>query len=221
MALALPEYQLNRTVAIQSFRWFLLRTRLLCERGERCERCQTEDEPFTLHHLTYEHVGHEFDEEVVLLCKTCHRQAHNGIAIPFIERTQPDWPHPPCPVCKAPLILREIDGGAHTSVYSPDKFPKVFHWHCSRYSCIRRDDGEFEYNGCSYAAHAFDRNGYLRLNITDPDDDSFEWWEGIFTDFRRLTEVLTEDQPWVSKVKQAKKKPDKPLRKIVVTPEKR
>jgi predicted HNH restriction endonuclease len=35
-----------------------------------------------LHHLTYERVGNESDEDLRLLCKECHREAHR-VKIPF------------------------------------------------------------------------------------------------------------------------------------------
>ena len=66
---------------LASARWKRLRARLLRERGERCERCRASFTPGTgarhlsLHHLTYERLGHELDEDVQLLCETCHAEA--------------------------------------------------------------------------------------------------------------------------------------------------
>lgn len=65
---------------LRSPRWHQLRTRLLAERGRRCEACKKTKGagvPFSLelHHLTYERLGAERDTDVQLLCDICHAKA--------------------------------------------------------------------------------------------------------------------------------------------------
>ena len=75
--------------------WYYRRQRLIRERSRRCEECHREPDVLTskaaglparrsliLHHLTYERVGNESDEDLRLLCKECHREAHR-VKIPF------------------------------------------------------------------------------------------------------------------------------------------
>ena len=75
--------------------WYYRRQRLIRERGRRCEECHREPYVLTrkaaglparssliLHHLTYERVGNESDEDLRLLCKECHHEAHR-VKIPF------------------------------------------------------------------------------------------------------------------------------------------
>lgn len=30
-----------------------------------------------VHHLTYKHLGHELDNELIVLCASCHRKVHS------------------------------------------------------------------------------------------------------------------------------------------------
>lgn len=45
--------------------------------GSRCERCGRSkySRPLTVHHLTYEHLGNEKDDELQVLCHPCHIEA--------------------------------------------------------------------------------------------------------------------------------------------------
>ena len=49
--------------------------RLLSERGRRCERCKRRVWPLALHHKTYDRLGCEADEDLELLCDSCHEEA--------------------------------------------------------------------------------------------------------------------------------------------------
>lgn len=62
---------------INSFRWRALRRRLIAERGCKCERCKTERQyhELELHHLTYVRLGNEKDEDLLILCPSCHADA--------------------------------------------------------------------------------------------------------------------------------------------------
>lgn len=55
--------------------WRSLRAKVIQRSRGRCEGCLT-DEATEVHHLTYEHVGHELAFELVALCRDCHERAH-------------------------------------------------------------------------------------------------------------------------------------------------
>ncbi len=45
-----------------------------------CQNCftrWTEGERFDVHHITYDRVGNELDDDLVLLCDCCHRWQHD------------------------------------------------------------------------------------------------------------------------------------------------
>jgi len=57
---------------IRSPQWRALKQRLLRERGMRCQRCGTPADQLVLHHTTYERLGKERDEDLMLVCRPCH-----------------------------------------------------------------------------------------------------------------------------------------------------
>jgi 5-methylcytosine-specific restriction endonuclease McrA len=58
-----------------SLDWQVIRANALQRAGYRCERCGS---PWGLqvHHLTYERLGNELPEDLVCLCRDCHRTLH-------------------------------------------------------------------------------------------------------------------------------------------------
>lgn len=68
-----------RTV-LGSKRWQSLRAAAKKRAGGECERClgtrRQKGEAFHLHHVTYDNLGREALDDVVLLCQACHRQEH-------------------------------------------------------------------------------------------------------------------------------------------------
>lgn len=40
--------------------------------GNRCRVCNTSDEILDAHHRTYERLGNEWDDDITVLCRTCH-----------------------------------------------------------------------------------------------------------------------------------------------------
>lgn len=48
--------------------------------GYRCEECGESDRVLHVHHLTYARLGRERDEDLEVLCESCHRGKH-GIDI--------------------------------------------------------------------------------------------------------------------------------------------
>ena len=59
---------------IESEAWRKRKREVIAARGRACERCG-ERKGLQLHHLTYERLGAEWDEDLVLLCERCHRWA--------------------------------------------------------------------------------------------------------------------------------------------------
>ena len=41
-----------------------------------CERCGVDGEELELHHVTYQNLGDERDDDLELLCAGCHGRAH-------------------------------------------------------------------------------------------------------------------------------------------------
>jgi len=56
-------------------------------RGNRCEHCGISgtEAVLTTHHLTYERLGREYAEDLVVLCKVCHTLVHSKLP-PLPER---------------------------------------------------------------------------------------------------------------------------------------
>jgi 5-methylcytosine-specific restriction endonuclease McrA len=73
--------------------WRQLRKRKIVAVDGRCERCgfygQRDKEGrmhgLDVHHLTYEHLGHEDMADLETLCRTCHREQH-GLPGPTREQ---------------------------------------------------------------------------------------------------------------------------------------
>lgn len=60
---------------LKSEEWALRRDLVLQRAGGRCEGCRLKAAS-EVHHLTYEHVTHEFLFELVALCDGCHDRIH-------------------------------------------------------------------------------------------------------------------------------------------------
>ena len=59
---------------LQGKQWKDFRERTVKERG-KCEKCgKVED--LMVHHLTYERLGNELPEDILVLCEHCHREIH-------------------------------------------------------------------------------------------------------------------------------------------------
>ncbi len=64
---------------ISSAEWKATRTRILEQRGYRCETCGA-TKKLEVHHLTYERFGHERDDDLRVLCSPCHHRTHGRAA---------------------------------------------------------------------------------------------------------------------------------------------
>lgn len=58
--------------------WMMRKLAILSERGSRCIDCRRTDKPVQLHHLSYERLGRELPEDLVILCAVCHGKRHRG-----------------------------------------------------------------------------------------------------------------------------------------------
>jgi 5-methylcytosine-specific restriction endonuclease McrA len=65
--------------------WQEMRARVLARDGRVCQGCLgASGVPDTqVHHLTYEHLGHEFAWELVTVCRVCHERLHGrALSVP-------------------------------------------------------------------------------------------------------------------------------------------
>lgn len=60
--------------------WKCTRREALKRVGAKCERCGALNDDVTLvvHHLTYDNIGHESPEDLMVLCQSCHGLEHTG-----------------------------------------------------------------------------------------------------------------------------------------------
>jgi len=62
---------------IQSEIWRSFRNRIFKKRGFKCELCDSKKN-LQLHHITYERIGKEDENDVIILCQECHKKAHEN-----------------------------------------------------------------------------------------------------------------------------------------------
>lgn len=55
--------------------WKNKKQSLINKRGDRCEKCFFK-KPLDVHHKTYERIFNEPDEDLILLCRDCHKYHH-------------------------------------------------------------------------------------------------------------------------------------------------
>jgi hypothetical protein len=72
---------------LASPKWSETKRRIRHRNGGRCERCLT-NEGQNLHHLTYETVGYERYQDIMLLCKGCHDRKHDVSLPDPLERSR-------------------------------------------------------------------------------------------------------------------------------------
>lgn len=59
----------------KSAHWCLFRLKIIAERGPYCQSCGS-DRRVEVHHLTYARLGCELPDDVRVLCRKCHENAH-------------------------------------------------------------------------------------------------------------------------------------------------
>lgn len=61
---------------LRSPHWERIRARALFRAANRCQLCASLKR-LDVHHNTYENLGHERPEDVIVLCRMCHEKHHN------------------------------------------------------------------------------------------------------------------------------------------------
>ncbi len=56
--------------------WQKIREKILKRENYTCQKCRTKGGVLHVHHNTYEHRGYEYDEDLQVLCRTCHQEYH-------------------------------------------------------------------------------------------------------------------------------------------------
>lgn len=61
---------------MQSRRWHERKQKLFKKRGYQCEMCGATGIPLDVHHKDYTRLGHELDEDLLIVCREkCHAKA--------------------------------------------------------------------------------------------------------------------------------------------------
>ena len=55
--------------------WAQIRIDLFNHRGKQCELCLSKNK-LEVHHLTYKNIFNEEPEDLMILCKSCHKKQH-------------------------------------------------------------------------------------------------------------------------------------------------
>ncbi len=63
---------------IQSDEWKYRADRAKKRAGHRCQVCNSTEKPLDTHHRTYERLGCEQDEDLIVLCRNCHTLFHKN-----------------------------------------------------------------------------------------------------------------------------------------------
>jgi len=70
-----PDTSVNYADYLGSSGWSKMREEAFKTYGKRCQICLNTSS-LHVHHKTYEHLGHEFVDELAVLCSKCHDQLH-------------------------------------------------------------------------------------------------------------------------------------------------
>jgi len=64
---------------IKSDKWDFKRKKILKKANYTCQSCGKKHTKLEVHHKTYQRLGNEKDEDLIVLCSTCHKKEHNKI----------------------------------------------------------------------------------------------------------------------------------------------
>lgn len=70
--------KLPYAIYLKSPEWQFIRERKLAQANYQCEKCGHKDH-LQVHHKTYEHIGHEWDSDLLVLCDSCHAKEHGKL----------------------------------------------------------------------------------------------------------------------------------------------
>lgn len=59
---------------INSMAWKIKRNRMIVEASWTCQKCGATNTALEVHHLTYDNLGNEEPEDLMVLCKKCHAE---------------------------------------------------------------------------------------------------------------------------------------------------
>lgn len=62
---------------LHSAHWKQTRHEALQRAGYKCQACSTKEEILDVHHNSYERLGAEEPQDLIVLCRTCHGRIHN------------------------------------------------------------------------------------------------------------------------------------------------
>ena len=74
---------------IQSPAWQTRREMTIAAAGGRCQLCNAAGF-LTVHHNTYERLGHELPRDLIALCQTCDERVHRYVLPPTPRATEAD-----------------------------------------------------------------------------------------------------------------------------------
>lgn len=63
------------TEYINSRQWKQRAAAMVARANFRCQRCGS-TRTLNVHHLTYEHLGDEWPQDLIVLCRKCHKEEH-------------------------------------------------------------------------------------------------------------------------------------------------
>jgi len=61
---------------LHSSHWKKTRTDALMRAGYRCQACSAKDQILDVHHNSYDRLGHEEPQDLIVLCRSCHTKVH-------------------------------------------------------------------------------------------------------------------------------------------------
>ena len=71
------DYKRNYRQYLETNHWQRMRNMKLKEVGYKCQLCGKVDEILHVHHNTYERIGNEDMNDLIVLCKHCHMKFHD------------------------------------------------------------------------------------------------------------------------------------------------
>jgi 5-methylcytosine-specific restriction endonuclease McrA len=63
---------------LRSYHWLKMRQYSLLRAGFRCQQCERDDGRLDVHHRSYDRLGKEHEDDLVVLCGDCHAVEHRG-----------------------------------------------------------------------------------------------------------------------------------------------
>ena len=71
------EKPFNYSDYLKSDHWQKMRKLALSRAKYKCQLCSTKNVKLNVHHNTYENLGNEKNEDLIVLCENCHKKFHN------------------------------------------------------------------------------------------------------------------------------------------------